>query len=147
MRLFLILMVFSGSALAHQGKRAVNVRAAQLNFEFGSQDGGLVYKCTHQLIPSLNDFKVICIRPEAPTDKWEFTAHLRLFVHERPQAPKLAYEFLYWVTDHQLIGGKMGQFTGSTIWFNLQDKTPLMSLTAGQDIQNTYVLTARVDLI
>jgi hypothetical protein len=117
-----------------------------VHFTFGSQDGDLVYDCTNEIFPASGDLAVVCSRPHAPTDVWKFTVHLRLFKHERPTAPKLSYELLYWVTDEQLIGGKPGQFTGSTIWFNLAESTPLTSLDAGQDIENTMVLNLHVDL-
>ena len=117
-----------------------------VHFDYGSQDGDVNYGCVHEVLPSSGDLAVTCSRPEAPTDILKFTVHLRLFKHERPTAPKLSYELLYWVTDEQLLGGKPGQFTGSTIWFNLAEATPLMSLDAGQDIENTMVLRLHVDL-
>lgn len=136
------------SSLAHaKEKKSVALRDSQIRFEFVSQDGDLLYKCSHEPIPSLMDYEVTCAREEAPADKFKFVVHARLFVHERPEAPKLSYELLYWVTDRQLTGGKLGQFTGTTLWFNLQDNVPLMSFVAGQDIQNTYVLRMYVELL
>lgn len=141
------LLITSPSLASIKEKKSVALRDSQIRFEFASQDGDLLYNCTHELIPSLMDYEVICAREKAPEDKFKFVVHARLFIHERPEAPKLSYELLYWVTDRQLTGGKLGQFTGTTLWFNLQENVPLMSLTAGQDIQNNYVLTMFINLI
>jgi hypothetical protein len=142
--LSIAILVLSLSAYG-KSRTPVALKATQLRFEYASQDGDILYKCSHRFLENIMDFEVTCASGEASAKALQFIAHARLFLHERPVSPKLSYEFLYWVTDRQISGGQPGQFLGSTIWFNLQDHTPLVSMVAGQDVQNTFVLRMYVD--
>ncbi|MBY0316967.1 MAG: hypothetical protein K2Q26_15715 [Bdellovibrionales bacterium] len=146
MAVLLVFSLLASISFAQESKRDVELKATQLRFEFASQDGDLLYQCTHEFIDSLLDYSVTCFREEAPDYKWNFIVHPRLFVHERPQPPHLSYELLFWVTDRQLTGGHLGQFLGTTLWLHLQDATPLMGFEIGQDVQNTFVLRMHVRL-
>jgi hypothetical protein len=146
MTVCLLFSLLTSMAFAQEKKRTLELNASQLRFEFASQDGDLLYQCTHEFIDSLLDYSVTCFRAEAPDFKWNFIVHPRLFVHERPKPPHLSYELLFWVTDRQLTGGQLGQFLGTTMWLHLHDASPLMGLDIGQDIQNTFVLRMYVTL-
>lgn len=143
------------------GGRGLSLRDIPIQFSFDSQDGDIHYDCKQQWLENLEDFEVTCVLPKessAVTSKrftkkssslrsdWKFVVHARVFIHKKDQAPKRSYEILYWVTDRQLTGGAIGEFVGSTLWFHLQEDTPLMQLEAGQDIQNTWTLTMKINL-
>jgi hypothetical protein len=121
----------------------IPITNSNLHFEFSSQDGELTYPCTQAFLPDSRDFSIHCVRA---ADIWDFIVHLRLFRHDREVSPKMSYELLFWVNDERLQNGNPGEYIGTTLWFRFAEPSPLLSLEAGQDIENTMVLRALVDL-
>lgn len=118
--------------------QALPVHPDQVRFEFASQDGEIQVPCKHDRKSDFNpDFSVFC------GDR-EFTVHLYVTTYRRPVAPKMSYEILYWVTNHKASPGTGAKYPGSTIWFRLKEPSALHELDLSQDIEDTFVLRARV---
>jgi hypothetical protein len=133
---------------------SVPLSTEALSFELSDQEGEFTVPCSTKLIPHAGDFAVACDLSQSrgprnsdqTTDVLSFTVHAKLFVHERAHAPKLSYEFLYWVTNHRAQTGGKGKYLGTTLWFNFDEPTALSSLEAGQDVEDIWVLRMKVKL-
>lgn len=120
--------------------KTIKMDASRLEFRFGDQEGQFELACKHVIIESTQDWSVMCGETGKPWGVHEFTVHLRVRAYPSPKPPRLSYEILHWVTDQDTPVNKGGRFTGSTIWFRLEDPAELTSLDLGQDVRDTYVL-------
>jgi hypothetical protein len=144
-RLFLTILTLVGliSSLKAQARdkgQPIILDTSALSFEFADQDGQISYPCTYTTIASANDINVKCSRADQPNVSWSFTVHARLFMHPHTASPKLSYELLYWITDHQVPSGDQGKYPGTTLWLNLDEPSQLVSFDISQDIETTWVL-------
>ncbi|MBK25704.1 MAG: hypothetical protein CME70_17025 [Halobacteriovorax sp.] len=92
-------------------------------------------KCTHEITnPMSGSWTVKC--PFFNTVK-EFSVHLRARLYEKNYKPRHRYEVLYWVTN-RIEDRPVREFTGTTLWFNFEDKTIPHSVRLGQHVDNSY---------
>jgi hypothetical protein len=121
--------------------------ASMLTFEYGSEDGEVVYPCKHEINhPVLLDWKVTCADPARPASARTYFVHLRLAIYTRATNPKQALQVMYYVTDRTRPPGTAGRDNGSYTWVNLKDLSALHSLELSQEIENVNMLTVRITL-
>lgn len=126
---------------------SLEIRADQLQFEFGSQDGAFTYPCTHQMTdPVMRDWEITCGDPQRPGTTRHYTLHLRVFLFLHNTTPKMNFQILHWITDQQVPVTDPGHFVGSTVWFRLNDLSGLHSLDVSQDVENTNSLRMSLKL-
>lgn len=121
------------------------ISAGQLEFEFGSQDGDMVFPCRHKLLnPITQDWEVVCGDQAKPDTIRKYTVHLWVKTYTRPTPPKMSYEVLHWVTDHQAKPGSGSQYVGTTLWFRLREPSDLHSIDLAQDVESVNSLRTRI---
>jgi hypothetical protein len=147
--LFAIVVLAIFASLPAYGRelgQAVAIENSAISFVFEDQDGQMNYPCVFSLIEAAQDFDVKCTRADQPSVKWSFTVHARVFSHPHTTSPKMSYELLYWITDHQVASGSQGKYPGTTLWLNLDEPSQLASFEIAQDIETTWALKMHLEL-
>lgn len=118
----------------------------KLEFFYGYQDGEMTVPCDYKLNPRTLDFELTCGEAGKQGGVSKFTAHVRVKVFEQSKSPKMSYEVLYWIQDHQIPWTENGHFQGTTFWFRLDEPSQLMSIDVSQDVQKVKTVRMRLKL-
>lgn len=136
---------YSKDQVSALGQTALLSKQA-LHFEYGTQDGEITMPCTFEMSLKTYDFHLICGEEGKFGGPKRFTVHLRLKRYPAPTPPKLRYELLYWVIDHQTPVTENGRYAETTLWFRLQEPSDLHSLSVAQTIQDVHELRMDINL-
>lgn len=117
--------------LASLKAQATRVETRNLNFQYVSNEGGLMMDCVHSQIRDLPDWEVVCGKG-TPQQK-RYTVHFLTKQVQRSNQPLTTLEYLYAVTEWEFV---KPVYASTSFWLSLNEKSVTHSLRFYQGIEN-----------